>query len=75
MARRKDPLIWGIILILIGFVFILENFDIDAWDFAWKFWPVVLIIWGANKLLAGLAAKKEEAPKPRPSAPPTPPQV
>ena len=75
MARRKDPLIWGIILILIGFVFILENFHIDAWDFAWKLWPVILILWGANKLLAGLAAKKDDLHPPQPPVPPTTPQA
>ncbi|MBM3295429.1 MAG: hypothetical protein FJY82_13045 [Candidatus Aminicenantes bacterium] len=75
MARRKDPLIWGIILILVGFVFILENFDIDAWNFAWKLWPVILIVWGANKLLAGLAAKKNGKIDLPPPGPPAPPQA
>ncbi len=75
MARRKDPLIWGIILIVIGFVFILENFHIDAWDYAWKFWPVVLILWGANKLFAGLKEKNENPSKSQPPAPPTSSQV
>jgi hypothetical protein len=52
--RKKDPLIWGAILIVIGLIFFLENFDIDVWDYVWKLWPVVLIVWGALKLLAGL---------------------
>jgi hypothetical protein len=72
MARRKDPLVWGIILILIGFVFVLENFQIDAWDFAWKLWPVILIVWGATKLLAGLSAQKSDK---SPTPPPAPPQA
>jgi hypothetical protein len=75
MARRKDPLLWGIVLVVIGLVFILENFDIDAWDVAWKFWPVILIVWGANKLFAGLKERTEAASKPQPPAPPAPPQV
>jgi len=75
MARRKDPLIWGIILILIGFVFVLENFNVDAWDFAWKLWPVILIAWGANKLLAGLSARKPEKAPDQPLTPPEPPQA
>jgi len=72
MVRRKDPLVWGIILILIGFVFILENFHVDAWDFAWKLWPVILIVWGATKLLAGLSAQKSDK---TPTPPPAPPQA
>jgi uncharacterized membrane protein HdeD (DUF308 family) len=63
--RRKDTLIWGIILIVIGLIFILENMDVDAWDLVAKLWPVVLIIWGAYKLYYGLKERKEEeAPKP-----------
>jgi hypothetical protein len=52
--RKKDPLIWGAILIVVGIIFFLENFNIDVWDYVWKLWPVVLIVWGAFKLLAGL---------------------
>jgi len=63
--RRKDTLIWGIILIVIGLIFILENMDVDAWELVAKLWPVVLIIWGAYKLYYGLKERKEEgAPKP-----------
>jgi uncharacterized membrane protein HdeD (DUF308 family) len=59
--KRKDALVWGIILILIGFIFILENNDIDVWDSVARLWPVVLIIWGAYKLYFGLKERKEEA--------------
>jgi uncharacterized membrane protein HdeD (DUF308 family) len=59
--KRKDALVWGIILILIGFIFILENNDIDVWDSVARLWPVVLIIWGAFKLYYGLKERKEEA--------------
>ena len=59
--KRKDTLVWGIILILLGFVFILENNDIDVWDSVARLWPVVLIIWGAYKLYFGLKERKEEA--------------
>ncbi len=49
MAKRKDPLVWGLILIVIGIIFVLENMGLDAFDLAWRFWPVILIIWGASK--------------------------
>jgi hypothetical protein len=52
--RKKEPLIWGAILIVIGLIFFLENFNIDVWDYVWKLWPVILIAWGALKLAAGL---------------------
>ncbi len=70
MAKRKDPLIWGLILVALGLVFILENFDIDAWDFVWRFWPVILIIWGAAKLIEGLKGKSRENDAPRPPVTP-----
>lgn len=59
--KRKDPLIWGIILIAIGLIFLLERFDVDIWDYTWKLWPVILIIWGAYKLYYGLKEKKEKS--------------
>lgn len=57
--RRKDPLVWGVILIVIGAIFFLENFDIRIWDTLWKLWPVILIVWGGLKLYNGLQEKKE----------------
>jgi len=62
--RKKEPLVWGAILIVIGLIFFLENFDIDVWDYVWKLWPVVLVVWGALKLLAGL---REARTKPLPT--------
>ncbi len=63
--RRKDALVWGIILIVIGAAFLAENFiNIDAWEYLWKLWPVVLVIWGAQKLIAGLRRDKPESDDP-----------
>jgi len=70
MAKRKDPLVWGLILIVIGIIFVLENMGLDAFDFAWRFWPVILIIWGASKLFEGLKARSENPDKPQPPAEP-----
>ena len=66
MARRKDPLVWGLILVALGVIFFLENYHIDAWDYVWKLWPVVLILWGASKLYTGLQEQREKA---KPAAP------
>ncbi|MDD8019757.1 MAG: DUF5668 domain-containing protein [Acidobacteriota bacterium] len=65
--KRRDNLIWGVILIAIGLLFLLDNMGYDAWEFIFKFWPLILIIWGADKLYYGLkdrqAAKQEVAEK------------
>lgn len=64
--RTGNTLAWGVILIVIGIIFLLDQFDVDVWDAVWRFWPVVLIVWGANKLWLGLKErnKRSEAPGP-----------
>jgi putative Mn2+ efflux pump MntP len=61
--KRKDPLAWGIILIVTGVVILLSNIHITGWDF-WEFfarlWPVILILWGLWKLYHGIKEKTEE---------------
>ena len=66
MARQKrgDSLIWGIILIVVGGIFLLQQFNVDVFDQVWRFWPVILIVWGANKLYLGLKEKSERSETP-----------
>jgi len=64
--KQRSALGWGIILIVIGLIFILDNFDIDVWDILARLWPLALIVWGAWKLYFGLKGRKEEAPAPKP---------
>jgi hypothetical protein len=64
--KKNNSLIWGIILIVLGGIFLLEQFNIDVWDDLWRFWPVILIVWGANKLYLGL---KERSGRSNPPAP------
>lgn len=49
---KLDRLIWGILLLFIGGVILLENFGIINfyWRNVWSFWPVFLIIAGLNLL-------------------------
>lgn len=56
MNEMKSPKkhhlsIWGIILVFLGVVFLLQNFGLlprELWVIAWRFWPVILIIVGIN---------------------------
>lgn len=43
---------WGIILILLGVLFTLDNMHIIdfAWYNLWRLWPVVLVLWGISIL-------------------------
>jgi len=49
---KIDRLIWGILLLFIGGVLLLENFGVIDfyWRIIWGFWPVFLIIAGLNIL-------------------------
>jgi hypothetical protein len=68
MANRHkgNTLVWGVILIVLGFLFLLDQFNVDIWDAVWRFWPVVLIIWGANKLWLGLKERNAGSETPGP---------
>ncbi|MFC2156758.1 LiaI-LiaF-like domain-containing protein [Acidobacteriota bacterium] len=63
-GKRKDPLIWGLILIGIGAIFLLHNLDYDVWDYVGRLWPVILIVWGGWKLYFGLKANKDNPDAP-----------
>lgn len=56
---RTDKIVWGLILIFIGSVFLLENFNVIDfyWSAAWRFWPVIFILIGANMLLSKFGNK------------------
>lgn len=46
--------IWGLFLLFLGIVFLLQTFDVlpwGVWETLWRFWPVLLIIVGLAMLL------------------------
>ena len=49
---KLDRIMWGIILLFVGGVLLLENFNVIQfyWTSIWRFWPVFLIIAGINIL-------------------------
>ena len=62
-SKRKDPLVWGIILIVVGALFLLQN-TIDIWWTFARLWPVLIIAWGALKLYNGLKERGQETQAP-----------
>lgn len=53
-AGGHEGLYWGIILLFLGVVFLLQTFNIlpwGLWSTLWRFWPVLLIIAGFRILL------------------------
>lgn len=45
---------WGVVLIFIGVLFILQNLNVVYFDWVnlWRLWPVVFILWGVSILPA-----------------------
>ncbi len=60
--KQRSALAWGIILIVIGLLFIMENFGVDAWENLFRLWPLILIAWGVWKLYFGIKERKEGMP-------------
>jgi len=51
VKKKDDGTAWGIILVALGVIFLLQSvFDIEIFREIWKFWPVLLIIWGLKVL-------------------------
>lgn len=71
---RQGNLIWGIILIAIGFIFLLSNWDIipDIWES----WPIILIVIGVALILVAKRKEEEEktTPEQKVQEPPPPPE-
>ena len=53
---KTEKVIWGLILIFIGAVFLLNNFGVINfyWGSIWRFWPLIFILIGANMLFSRL---------------------
>ena len=49
---KFDKIIWGVLLLFIGGVLLMDNFDLINfyWRNVWDFWPIFLIILGVNIL-------------------------
>ncbi len=50
--RKQEGLLAGVILLLIGVLFMLENFgiEIDVWELLGTFWPTILIAVGVKSI-------------------------
>lgn len=54
MANQQSRWLGGVILIVIGTVFLLANLDLIDRDMLrqlWKFWPLILIVLGVRLLM------------------------
>ncbi len=63
-SKTRDSLIWGLILVVVGGIFLLETLHVRVWHYVWRLWPVIFIVWGANKIFYGLKERGEKVPAP-----------
>lgn len=57
-AVKTGSIFWGIILMALGGIFLLANFDVISYDIIWKFSPLVVIVIGV-KILVDYFYKQE----------------
>jgi hypothetical protein len=45
-AVKSGSIFWGIVLIALGGLFLLANFEVIDYDIIWDFWPLAIILVG-----------------------------
>jgi lia operon protein LiaF len=59
---KKESLFWGLIILILGMLFLLKNFglEIDVWHLLGKYWPLILVYIGLQNIY--LYTKKKKNP-------------
>ena len=57
---QRSSIFSGLLLIVLGILFLLARFhpDLGIWHLFWRFWPVLIILWGIAKLVDHLTAQR-----------------
>ena len=62
MSKKKgETVFWGILIILLGLLFLLRNLrltDLNIWEIATTYWPLVLIYIGGRNIVVYITQKK-----------------
>jgi len=48
---KTGSIFWGIVLMALGGILLLANFDVISYDLIWDFWPLVVIVIGVKILV------------------------
>ncbi|MFZ3215102.1 MAG: DUF4097 family beta strand repeat-containing protein [Candidatus Acidiferrales bacterium] len=64
--RQRSSIFAGLLLIVLGVLFLLARFhpDLRIWHLFWRFWPVLIILWGFAKLVDHLGAQRTGETRP-----------
>jgi len=57
---RNDSIFWGILLLIIGTLFLLDNlgYDLNIWYIFRTYWPLILIFIGIKNIIYHMGNKK-----------------
>jgi hypothetical protein len=59
-GRQRSSIFGGLLLMLLGILFLLARFnpDLPMWHLFWRYWPVLIILWGIAKLIDNMTAHR-----------------
>lgn len=58
-SRFNIQIILGIVLLLMGVFFLMDNAEIIEIGSAWKYWPLILVAVGASKFVSARPGKEQ----------------
>jgi hypothetical protein len=63
---QRSSIFSGLLLIVLGILFLLARFhpDLGIWHLFWRFWPVLIILWGIAKLVDHFGAQRTGESRP-----------
>ena len=66
VRNRSESLTWGLLILLLGVLLQLDQLkpDLHILRNLWRFWPVLIIVLGVNKLARYFSSKQAEGVEP-----------
>jgi hypothetical protein len=66
VRNRSDSLVWGLIILALGVLLQIHFLkpELHILQNLWRFWPVLIIVLGVNKLLRYFSARNQEGIEP-----------
>ena len=66
IRNRSESLTWGLVILMLGVLLQIHYLkpELDILENLWKFWPVLIIVMGVNKLVRYFSSKGTEGTEP-----------
>lgn len=56
--RQRKQMMWGLVLIVVGVVFLLDRMGLADVDELWHYWPLLLVVAGINQTIGYPSARE-----------------